>query len=86
MMNLVKEMNLLVLQKALEDFNGNRLYTIVEGAAFTTRYDFYTTDTGVEVWSEYKVKGNNVWSDPELENIFQWEELPEEYRRKLGAK
>lgn len=81
-METIKMMNMVELQKALENFDGNRLYVIEEGSICTVRYDFYPTDTGIEVWTETKV---NI-TEPELECIYTWEEIPEAYKTKLGAK
>ena len=85
-METIKMMNLVELQKAIENFDGNRLYVIEEGNVCTVRYDFYPTEAGIEVWTETKVNVTNKWYEPELECIYTWEEIPEAYKAKLGAK
>lgn len=85
-METIKMLNMTALQKAIENFDGNRLYVIEEGCICTVRYDFYPTDTGIEVWTETKLNDTNEWREPELECIYTWEEIPKEYKTKLGAK
>lgn len=85
-METIKMMNMVALQKAIENFDGNRLYVIEEGNICTVRYDFYPTDTGIEVWTETTLNDTNERYEPELECIYTWEEIPEAYKTKLGAK
>lgn len=87
MYEMNKEMNLVVLQKAIECFNGVRLYLEEESDDFITRYDFYVTEINIEVWVSVKENAAGaLWFSDELESIFYWEELPARYREILGVK
>ena len=87
MYEMNKEMNLVVLQKAIERFNGVRLYLEEESGGFITRYDFYVTEINIEVWVSMKEDtAGAMWFSDELESIFYWEELPMRYREILGVK
>ena len=87
MYEMNKEMNLVVLQKAIECFNGVRLYLEEESGGFITRYDFYVTEVNIEVWVSIKENtAGALWFGDELESIFYWEELPARYKKILGVK
>ena len=87
MYEMNKEMNLVVLQKAIECFNGVRLYLEEESDDFITRYDFYVTEVNIEVWVSVKENAAGaLWFSDELESIFYWEELPARYKKILGVK
>lgn len=87
MYEMNKEMNLVVLQKAIECFNGVRLYLEEKSDDFITRYDFYVTEINIEVWVSVKENvAGALWFSDELESIFYWEELPARYKKILGVK
>jgi hypothetical protein len=87
MYEMNKEMNLVVLQKAIERFNGVRLYLEEESDDFITRYDFYVTEINIEVWVSVKENAAGaLWFSDELESVFYWEELPVRYKEILGVK
>lgn len=87
MYEMNKEMNLVVLQKAIEHFNGVRLYVEEESGGFIIRYDFYVSEVNIEVWTSIKEDtAGAMWFGDELESIFYWEELPMRYREILGVK
>ena len=87
MYEMNKEMNLVVLQKAIECFNGVRLYLEEESDDFITQYDFFVSEVSIEVWVSVKENAAGaLWFSDELESVFYWEELPVRYKEILGVK
>jgi hypothetical protein len=87
MYEMNKEMNLVVLQKAIERFNGVRLYLEEVSDDFITQYDFFVSEVSIEVWVSVKENvAGALWFSDELESVFYWEELPVRYKEILGVK
>lgn len=87
MYEMNKEMNLVVLQKAIERFNGVRLYLEEVSDDFITQYDFFVSEVSIEVWVSVKENAAGaLWFSDELESVFYWEELPVRYKEILGVK
>jgi hypothetical protein len=87
MYEMNKEMNLVVLQKAIECFNGVRLYLEEVSDDFITQYDFFVSEVSIEVWVSVKENAAGaLWFSDELESVFYWEELPVRYKEILGVK
>jgi hypothetical protein len=87
MYEMNKEMNLVVLQKAIERFNGVRLYLEEVSDDFITQYDFLVSEESIELWVSIKENTPGaMWFSDELESVFYWEELPARYKEILGVK
>ena len=87
MYEMNKEMNLVILQRAIEHFNGVRLYLEEENDEFITQYDFLVSEESIELWVSIKENTPGaMWLSDELESVFYWEELPMRYKEILGVK
>ena len=70
-MIMLNEMNLLVLDKAMDNFNGVMLYLeeLSKTTNFILRYDFYITEVGIEVWTSMKENvAGAMWFADEYED------------------
>jgi hypothetical protein len=87
MYEMNKEMNLVILQRAIEGFNGVRLYLEEENDEFITQYDFLVSEESIELWVSIKENTPGaMWLSDELESVFYWEDLPTRYKEILGVK